>query len=71
MMIQLYLKIDRIKNAEKELAELIKIDDENPLTLLATAWVKLYYGTEEKSKEAFYIYQGKKKNNFILLAIYL
>ena len=57
MMVQLYLRIDRIKNAEKELSEMTKTDDENVLTLLATGWVKIYNGTEEKAKEAYYIFQ--------------
>jgi len=56
MMVQLYLKIDRLKNAEKELAEMQSMDDENTLTLLSTAWIRLYHGTEDKAKEAFYIY---------------
>ena len=56
-MVQLYLRIDRIKNAEKELSEMTKTDDENVLTLLATGWVKIYNGTEEKAKEAYYIFQ--------------
>lgn len=55
-MVQLYLKIDRLKYAEKELAEMQKTEDENTLTQLASAWISLYQATPDKAKDAFYIY---------------
>lgn len=61
--IQLYLKIDRIQQADEQAKAMSAADDDSTLTQLATAWVNLYLGGA-KVEEAFFIFQelGDKYN---------
>lgn len=54
--VQMYLKIDRVDQAEKQLRAMSKLDDDAALTQLATAWVDLYLGGAKVS-EALIIFQ--------------
>ncbi|KAK9810168.1 hypothetical protein WJX72_005996 [[Myrmecia] bisecta] len=61
--VQLYLKIDRIEQAEKTLKGMMAVDEDATLAQLATAWVDLFLGGA-KVQEASFIYQelGEKYN---------
>jgi len=52
MLIQIYLRINRIDQAEKELRNMQKIDDDATITQLASAWVNLAMGGEKISEAA-------------------
>jgi len=54
--VQLYLRINRLDLAEKELEKLQKLDEDATITLLSTAWVHLHAGGD-RSKEALGIFQ--------------
>lgn len=54
--IQLFLRIDRVDLAQKELKAMKAIDEDSTLSMLATAWVNLALGGV-KDKEAVYIYE--------------
>ncbi|KAL3156931.1 hypothetical protein ABBQ38_001193 [Trebouxia sp. C0009 RCD-2024] len=54
--VQLYLKIDRIQQADEQVKAMSATDDDSTLTQLATAWVNLYLGGA-KVEEAFFIFQ--------------
>jgi len=54
--VQLYLRINRLDLAEKELEKLQKLDEDATITLLAAAWVHLHAGGD-RAKEALGIFQ--------------
>lgn len=56
MMLQLYLLLDRVDLAKKELKRMQEIDDEAIVTQLSQAWINLYVGGD-KFQEAYFIYQ--------------
>lgn len=54
--VQIYLKMQRLDLAQKELEAMQGMDDDSSLTQLATTWVYLCMG-KQKYQEAAYIYQ--------------
>jgi len=56
ILIQIYLRINRLDQAEKELERMHKADEDATITQLATAWVHLFAGGD-RVKEALSIFQ--------------
>lgn len=53
--VMIFLKIDRIDLADKTLKNMQAIDDDDPITSLATAWVAAAQGGERASEAAFVV----------------
>jgi coatomer protein complex subunit epsilon len=56
LMVQLYLRIDRLDLAQKMVKSMKAKDEDNTLTMLANAWTLLSQGAA-KAQEATYIYE--------------
>jgi len=56
LLIQIYLKINRIDQAEKEFRAMQQMDDDASITQLTSAWISILSGGE-KIQEAFLIFQ--------------
>lgn len=56
LMVQIYIEMNRLDFAQKELASLQQRDDDATITQLACAWVNTAIG-QEKIQEAHYVYQ--------------
>lgn len=56
LQVQIFLRIDRLDLAQKQLKAMKQMDEDSTLTMIATAWVNLAMGGT-KDQEAAYIYE--------------
>ncbi len=56
LLVQLYLRMDRLDLAQKQVKSMNAIDEDSPLCMLASAWTNLSVGGAKGAQDAAYIY---------------
>ncbi|KAJ1565705.1 hypothetical protein HK096_011533 [Nowakowskiella sp. JEL0078] len=55
--VQIYLKLNRLDLAKKELANIKTWADDATLAQIIEAWISIYEGSDQKYQEAFYVFE--------------
>lgn len=56
LLVQLYLRMDRLDLAQKQAKSMKALDEDSPLCMLANAWTNLSLGGAKGAQDAAYIY---------------